>query len=66
MQNFRVLGASPPDRVPQVAGGFAPRPPNQPPPPMRISGYAPATNYINCKVDQMKLDYELQLTNTNL
>ena len=27
MQNFRVLGAPPPDPVPPAAGGFAPKPP---------------------------------------
>ena len=33
MQNFRALGASPPDpHWPPAAGGSAPRPPKQPPP----------------------------------
>ena len=42
MQNFRSLGAPPPDpHWPPAAGGFAPKPPKQPPPPLRISGYAP-------------------------
>ena len=27
MQNFRALGAPPPDPVPPAAGGFAPKPP---------------------------------------
>ena len=27
--------------VPPAAGGFSPKPPKQPPPPLRISGYAP-------------------------
>ena len=27
MQNFRALGAPPPDPLPPVAGGFAPKPP---------------------------------------
>ena len=27
MQNFRVLGAPPPDPLPPAAGGFTPRPP---------------------------------------
>ena len=48
MQNFRALGAPPPDPHacsgwglwPPVAGGFAPGPPNSPP--LRISGYVPA------------------------
>ena len=51
MQNFRVLGAPPPDPVPPAAGGLAPKPPAsggwglrpQTPtaaPPLRISSYA--------------------------
>ena len=40
--SLRQLGASPPDpHWPPAAGGSAPRPPKQPPP-LRISGYAPA------------------------
>ena len=43
MQNFWVLGGGlPPDPQPPAAGGFAPRPPRQRPPQLRISGYAPA------------------------
>ena len=43
MQNIRALGASPPDpHWPPAAGGSAPTPPEQPLPPLRISGYAPA------------------------
>ena len=39
---LRQLGASPPDpHWHPAAGGSAPRPPKQPPP-LRISGYAPA------------------------
>ena len=42
MQNFRALGAPPPHtHWPPAAGGSAPRPQKQPPP-LRISGYAPA------------------------
>ena len=56
MQNFRALGATPPDprasggwglypqtpsfHWPPAAGGSAPRPPKHPPP-LRIFGYAP-------------------------
>ena len=43
MQNFRALGAPPPDPVPPAAGGSALDPPNSPPP-LRISYYAPAYN----------------------
>ena len=48
MQNFRALGAPPPD--PDVSGGWglfpqAPRPPKQFPP-LRISGYAPDHDII--------------------
>ena len=40
--SLQRLGASPPDpHWPSAAGGSAPRPPKQPPP-LRISGYAPA------------------------
>ena len=46
--NFRVLGAPPSDSRPPAAGGkpsgwgLRPRPPKHPPPPpLRISGYAP-------------------------
>ena len=40
--SLRQLGASPPHpHWPPAAGGSAPRPPKQPPP-LRISGYAPA------------------------
>ena len=43
--SLRQLGASPPDpHWPPAAGGSAPRPPKQPPP-LRISGYAPANTY---------------------
>ena len=43
--SLRQLGASPPDpHWPPAAGGSAPRPPKQPPP-LRISGYAPAYPY---------------------
>ena len=54
MQNFRALGAPPPDPQPPAAVGFAPRPPlasggwglrpqtPQSAPPLQISGYAPA------------------------
>ena len=53
MQNFRALGARPPDPVPPAAGVFAPKPPlasgswglhPQTPRialPLQISGYAP-------------------------
>ena len=44
--SLRQLGASPPDpHWPPAAGGSAPRPPKQPPP-LRISGYAPALTPI--------------------
>ena len=40
--SLRQQGASPPDpHWPPAVGGSAPRPPKQPPP-LRISGYAPA------------------------
>ena len=43
--SLRQLGASPPDpHWPPAAGGSAPRPPKQPPP-LRISGYAPAQDH---------------------
>ena len=57
MQNFRALGALPPNPHPPAAGGFAPRPPlasggwglrpqiPQTAPPLRISGYAPDYRY---------------------
>ena len=57
MQNFRALGALPPNPQPPAAGGFAPTPPlasggwglrpqtPQTAPPLRISGYAPAFNH---------------------
>ena len=54
MQNFRALGALPPDpqppaagasppntHWPPAAGGSATTPPTHSPPPLRISGYAP-------------------------
>ena len=56
-QNFRALGAPPPD--PRASGGFAPKPPAsggwglrpqtpKQPPPLRISGYAPGyTSFLN-------------------
>ena len=48
MQNFRELGASPPDpHWPPAAEGSAPRPPQTAPPPLRISGYAPGHNGPN-------------------
>ena len=43
MQNLRALGAPPQTPVPPAAGGFASRPPNTAPPPLRISGCAPDT-----------------------
>ena len=48
---LRQLGALPPNPQPDphwppAAEGFAPRPPNSPPPPLRISGYAPAFDYL--------------------
>ena len=57
MQNFRALGLCPQTLVPPAAGSFAPKPsdphwppaaggsafrPPKQPPPLRISGYAPA------------------------
>ena len=42
MQNFQALRAPPPTPVLPAAGGFAPRPPKQPPQ-LRISSYVPAT-----------------------
>ena len=48
-QNFRALGAPPPD--PRASGGWGRRP--QTPktaPPLRISGYAPALNYSTVDV----------------
>ena len=50
--SLRQLGASPPDPhwLP-AAGGSAPRPPKQPPP-LRISGYAPASvPYFLAKIE---------------
>ena len=41
MQKFRALGAPPPDPLPPSARGFDPDPQNSPPQ-MRNSGYAPA------------------------
>ena len=46
MQIFRALGLRPQSPVPPAAGGFAPRPPNSPPP-LRISGYAPVLCHDN-------------------
>ena len=57
MQNFLALGLRPQTPMPPAAGGFAPRPPlassgwglcpqtpqTTPPPPLRISGYAPGS-----------------------
>ena len=41
-----AFAPNPPDlHWPPAAGGSAPRPPKQPPPPLRISGYAPAHFY---------------------
>ena len=52
MQNFRALGALPPD--PRASGGWGycpqnPRPPNSPP--LRISGYAPDSNKKCCNFE---------------
>ena len=42
MQNFRALGAPPPDLQPLASGGWGLRPQtHKQPPPLRISGYAP-------------------------
>ena len=40
MQNFRALGAPPPD--PRASGGWMLHPPPTQPPQLRISGYVPA------------------------
>ena len=45
MQNFRALGAPPPNPVPPAAESEAPKSPKQPPP-LRISGYAPGAAYV--------------------
>ena len=51
MQNFRALGAPPPDPRASVGWGLCPqtpiglrRLPQTQPPPLRISGYAPVSN----------------------
>ena len=43
MQNFRALGAPPQTPMPPVAWGFAPKTA----PPLRISGYAPASGILH-------------------
>ena len=68
MQNFRALGAFPPNPQPPAAGGFAPRPPKQPPPQLRISGYEPGTSSWSTwtdKTDFNKADFEQYLFNEN-
>ena len=69
--SLRRLGASPPDpHWPPAAGGSAPKPPKQPPP-LRISGYAPAINHrittffkqifiIFSKINLVKTEYLFQ------
>ena len=60
---LRQLGALPPDsHWPPAAGGSAPRPPKQPPP-LRISGYAPAHDVLEQIVSQVNASpfYAIQL-----
>ena len=60
--SLRQLGASPPDpHWHPAAGGSAPRPPKQPPP-LRISGYAPARPNHTC----IRLAYAYQPANLGL
>ena len=61
MQNFQALGLRPLAPVPPAAGGFVPRTQNAAPP-LRISGYAPATIWAKSLT---KFNTKVQILNCN-